>query len=186
MVTNVTRELEMKKFLITTGLATGIVAGGALAASAAMIDLTDITPVPNAVYTTQTGASASGSADGVTWTITPSDGGTLTYNGGGDAPGAGDGLTGEGDGIGVRGLGDVDEVDNMLGERPREYLNLVFDQEVTLTGAFYLDLFQNPETRNSSRHRCSRALAPWAATNWFRPMRTSTPSSAPASLRPMG
>ncbi len=147
MVTNVTRELEMKKFLITTGLATGIVAGGALAASAAMIDLTDITPVPNAVYTTQTGASASGSADGVTWTITPSAGGTLTYNGGGDAPGAGDGLTGEGDGIGIRGLGDVDEVDNMLGESPREYLNLVFDQEVTLTAAFYLDLFQNPETQ---------------------------------------
>jgi hypothetical protein len=133
----------MKKFLITTGLATGIVAGGTLAASAAVVDLTDISPVPGATYTTQTAASATGTADGVTWTITPSLGGSLTYNGGGDAPGAGDGLAGEGDGIGIRGLGDVDEVDATPDDR--EYLNLVFDQEVTLTAVFYLDLFRNPQ-----------------------------------------
>jgi hypothetical protein len=133
----------MKKFLITTGLATGIIAGGALSASAVTVDLTDINP-PGA-YTTQTGAVASGTAGGVTWTITPSAG-TLTYNGGSDAPGMGDGLSGEGDGIGISGLGDRDEVDNLLDDRPREFLNLKFDREVTLTGAFYLDLFQNPDT----------------------------------------
>ncbi len=135
----------MKHFLTTTGLAAGIVVGGTFAASAAIVDLTDISPVPGTTYTTQTGASATGTADGVTWTITPSEGGALTYNGGSDSPSAADGLAGEGDGIGVRGLGDVDEVDASPDDSPREYLNLVFDREVTLTGVYFLDLFENPD-----------------------------------------
>ena len=102
----------------------GALAATTLSASAAVIDFTD-----SSIYTSQTGGSATGTVDGVGFTIAPT-GGALTFAAG---PGPVGGLVGDNDGIGI---GD-DEIDGS------EYLTIVFDRSVRLTGVSFLDLFRS-------------------------------------------
>jgi len=106
---------------------------GSVAAQASTIDLTD-----NGTYT-QTTTSASGTtADNVSWVIKPIPAqGPLTYtNFDGNSLAANKALNPdlafENDGIGIK----DDEV-----SYPSESLTMTFDQSVTVTGVYVLDLF---------------------------------------------
>lgn len=99
----------------------------ASSASAALIDFTDLSTLASVNNTT-----ATGTVDGVGFTVIAT-GGRLTTNAG-SGPGPVGGLLGEGDGLGVR--------DDEIG--PGQYITIIFDQEVKLTGASFLDLFRSP------------------------------------------
>jgi hypothetical protein len=74
--------------------------------------------------------------------------GTMTFNAIGDtAPGSlslsnGGTLLGQGDGIGVRRIGDSDEINSSAGGS-QEFLNITFDEYYRITEVFILDLFNN-------------------------------------------
>ena len=99
-------------------------------ASAATIDFTD-----NSVYTSKSNFSATGTTAGVTWTVTSIPDGGLTYTDfdGSDAMSP---LANDFDGIGV---GD-DEISN----NTTQFVTVTFSQNVTFTGAQFLDLFSDP------------------------------------------
>lgn len=120
----------MKKTFKLTAVTAGILAAGTLAASAAVLDFTD-----NGSYSIQGAASASGSFHGVGWTLTPSTD-PLTYETPG--PGAVGILAGENDGVGIN----DDEITNS--PSVMEYVTLTFDEEVTIIGLAFLDLFKSP------------------------------------------
>jgi hypothetical protein len=110
---------------------------GAVEASASTIDLTD-----NGSYTF-TPSAATGTVDGVNWTLTPIPAHDSLTNGqaydGSNPPPAP--LAFENDGIGVSGSnceapGDTDEVSN-----PCEAIKITFGAEVTVTDVSVLDLF---------------------------------------------
>jgi hypothetical protein len=98
---------------------------GAVSASAAVLDFTDL-----ATFTTRSAASATGTIDGIGFTITGSSA-NLTYNET-SGPGAIGGLAGDIDGIG---LGN-DEINGL------EYITVTFDRAVQLTQVFLLDFFR--------------------------------------------
>lgn len=119
----------MNDFLKVSGIAAGILAGVAVPASAALLDFTNLSG-DGSPYATMDGAMATGSIDGIGWTLTPG-GGQLSFNGGADAPGSVPPLAGEGDGIGVGN----DEIG------PGEWVTIAFDEAVHLTGVHLLDHF---------------------------------------------
>lgn len=111
----------MKNLTTLAATATAVLMAGSVAASAALIDFTD----------NSTGFT--GTAGGATWVLTgnPIDPNT-------DEPGPGrpiGPLAWENDGVGV---GNDEVTDGP------QFLTLTFSEEVTLTGAFFLDLFSAP------------------------------------------
>lgn len=113
----------MRKTFRLATVATCACVAGAMAASAAIIDFTD-----NSIYTSRSGSSATGTIDGIGFTVTGSLP-RLTFAANG--PGPIGGLAGENDGIG---LGD-DEIGGT------EFLTVTFDREVSLLAASFLDFF---------------------------------------------
>lgn len=117
----------------TLSLAAIVTMAGAMTASATTIDFTD-----NGSYTF-TPAAATGSTDGIGWTLdsNPSSS-TLTnseaYNGTTTPTTP---LALENDGIGVIMKSEVDDEVTF----PRESLTMTFDEEVGITGFYFLDLF---------------------------------------------
>lgn len=111
------------RYLLAASVAAVAFAG---TASAATLDFTD-----NDSYTVKTNATASGTIDGVTWTVTSDPAGQLTYtdfDGKTESP-----LADDNDGIGVA----DDEISNI----PKEYITVSFSEDVMFTGARFLDLF---------------------------------------------
>ncbi len=102
----------------------------ATTAHASLLDFTTTT-----TFASITNAGASGSVDGVNYTITPNPVGQLTFaevNTGTTC--AGNGLACSFDGLGVS----DDEISN---GGVAESITIMFDQEVTITGLYFLDLF---------------------------------------------
>lgn len=117
--------------MVLKALPLAMIAGviGTAGAWASTIDLTD-----NGAYTQGT-SQASGSVDGVSWTINPvPSSASLTYTtfDGTGGTGMNPDLAFENDGIGIT----DDEV-----TYPRESLSMTFSQEVTVTGVYVLDLY---------------------------------------------
>ena len=130
----------MKQFFKVAGLAAGVVLGGAVSASAVVIDFTSD---PSILTPTGGGSPYTGSVGGFNFQVTanPDDLQITTANGPGPiAPIAGD----------YDGLGIID--DEVTLDGIGETLLVQFDNRVKLTAAYFLDLFQaeqgdnNPET----------------------------------------
>lgn len=115
----------MNKALKYIAISTVALGMGAVSASAALLDFTS-----DASYSVQGPALASGTINGIGWTLTPQGGG-LTFTKPG--PGAQGVLAGDNDGIGI----DDDEITI----RPPESVTLTFDKAIRVTGLFFLDLF---------------------------------------------
>ena len=133
--------------LMIAGLAAGLTFGGAMSASATLIDFTD-----PATYTPPVGVTeptATGTVGAFSFTITPTpDDDRLTFTTPGPAPGAatftpaqGPGasaLEGDIDGIGVVSPPAIDdEISGPLGEA----VTIDFGGPVIITGLYFLDLF---------------------------------------------
>ena len=106
--------------MLTVAIVTSAIAAGTLSASAAVLDFT----ASNAT---------SGAVAGAGWSLVANPGGTITSDNGG-APGPIGVLAGVTDGIGV----DDDEI-----SEGSEYLTVIFDRPVRVTGFWALDLFRN-------------------------------------------
>ena len=129
---------EMKKSILF-GAAVIAMATGALPASAALIDFTDNT------------TGFSGSIGLISWTLTGSSAPNTNEGGPSSSIGV---LLGDNDGVGI---GD-DEI-----TYGGEYLTLNFSEQVTLTAAYYLDLFIAPEIQDFEVANITIGSAPGAA-----------------------
>ncbi|MEP2473676.1 MULTISPECIES: VPLPA-CTERM sorting domain-containing protein [Rhodobacterales] len=115
----------MNKVFNLIAASTLALGAGTVGASAALLDFTS-----TASYDVQSDALASGTINGIGWTLTPS-GGDLTFTTPG--PGSIGDLVGDNDGIGV----DDDEITLS----PAESVTLTFDKAIRVTGLYFLDLF---------------------------------------------
>ena len=118
-------------------------AAGAFSASAAVIDFT-------------ASSNTSGTVNGIGWSLVPSAGDTITFADG-DAPGPIGVLAGLNDGVGLN----DDEI-----SAGGEYLTIIFDSPVRVTGFWTLDMFRDGATDDDpKRHSFSqvplRAGRPW-------------------------
>lgn len=110
----------IKKYGMLITAVSAITAAGAFAAAAATIDFT-------------AGSNTSGSVGGIGWNLVARAGDTITFEER-DAPGPIGPLAGMNDGVGLN--------DDEISEGG-EYLTIVFDQAVRLTGFWTLDLFRD-------------------------------------------
>lgn len=113
-------------YLKPIALSVMLAVGAASTASAVSLDFTTYD-----TFDSLTNNGASGVFNGVGWTITPTPAGQLTFGEFVNTPKVAP-LVGEFDGLGVF----DDEV-----SFPAQLLTIVFDQEVTITGLYFLDLF---------------------------------------------
>ncbi len=109
-----------KPGVLSAAVFAGAMAGGTLAASAAVLDFT-------------ASSATSGFIAGANWSLVASPGNTVTSDNGG-APGPIGVLAGLTDGLGL----DDDEI-----SEGGEYLTVVFDRAVRVTGFWTLDLFKD-------------------------------------------
>jgi hypothetical protein len=133
----------MTKIIKSIVLSSVAVLSGSLSANAAVLDFTALSTFTSATYANETGAS--GSINGVTWTVTASPA-QLRYNmpkGSGDLTGADKGYDGTakpsdelafvGDGLGIK--------DDEVTKAKSEYLTLTFSKAVKVKALHFLDLF---------------------------------------------
>ncbi len=129
----------------------------AFGANAAVLDFTSV-----ATYNGTTNASgATGTINGLTWTLTPTVAGSMTYNfpsGNGALSGVENGFNGKNEpvdtGLAFEGDG-VGQVDDEFSNLRQESLILSFDKTVRISGIHFLDLFwgiPNPESSSVKQY----------------------------------
>lgn len=121
-------------YLKPIALSVMLAAGAATTASAASLDFTSYS-----TFDSLSNAGASGVFNGVGWTITPTPAGALSFGEFVNAPKVTPfaPLAAEFDGLGVNNPNRPDDEITF----PFELLTIVFDEEVTITGLYFLDLY---------------------------------------------